>query len=97
MRNKSEGIGPGRDELELSSPPKALISQSVNPHSKGRLGKKKNYLGLQKERKKVCLPVFTWVLSEGGKFPKIVYLLFYSHLGLCFIFVFTASLRKLQT
>ena len=51
MRNKSEGIGPGRDELELSSPPKALISQSVNPHSKGRLGKK-NYLGLQKERKK---------------------------------------------
>ena len=55
MRNKSGGIGPGRDELELSSPPKALISQSVNPHSKGRLGGKKVYSELQKESKDACL------------------------------------------
>ena len=66
MRNKSEGIGPGRDELELSSPPKALISQSVNPHSKGRLGKKK-LLRVTERKKESMLACFHLGSEWGGK------------------------------
>lgn len=65
MGNKSGDIGPGRDDLKLSSPPKALNLKILYLHSKCRWEKK---IVLQKENKEACLflPGF-WVRGVRGE------------------------------